>query len=132
IICNGAILLVRERSDGRWTLPGGWADPGESPSECVVREIREESGFETRAVKLLAVFDRSRHSHESPMLFSVYKMFFRCEVIGGAACAGAETTEVRFFDEHELPELSSARVTSGQIERMFLHERRSDLPTDFD
>ena len=72
---EGKILLVRERSDGKWTLPGGWADVGVSPSENVEREIFEEAGFHTRATKLLAVYDRSRHGHP-PMLHHVYKLFF--------------------------------------------------------
>ena len=57
---DGKILLVQERSDGMWTLPGGWADVGDSPADAVVREIREESGYETRATKLLALLDRNR------------------------------------------------------------------------
>ena len=50
---DGKVLLVREAVDGMWTLPGGWADIGDAPSEAVEREIREESGYEARAVKLL-------------------------------------------------------------------------------
>ena len=126
------ILLVRERSDGRWTLPGGWADVGESPAENVVREIREEAGFETRATKLLAVFDRARHPHEPPFPFHVYKMFLRCEITGGAARESSETSAVDFFAEAELPELSLTRVTPGQVRRMFAHRRDDGLPTDFD
>ena len=60
---DGKILLVQERSDGLWTLPGGWADVGDYPANAVVREIREESGYETRATKLLALLDRNRHDH---------------------------------------------------------------------
>ena len=69
------ILLVLERADGGWTLPGGWADVGDSPAECVVREVREESGFEVRAVKLLALYDRNRHGHD-PHPDYIYKLFF--------------------------------------------------------
>jgi ADP-ribose pyrophosphatase YjhB (NUDIX family) len=126
------ILLVRERDDGRWTLPGGWADVNESPREAVVREIREESGFETTAVKLLAVFDRSRHPHELDFPFHVYKLVVLCELTGGAPTTSFETTDVGFFAEEELPELSVSRVTAGQIARAFEHRRQPDLPTDFD
>ena len=76
------ILLVRERSDGLWTLPGGWADVGDSPAGAVVREIREESGFETHATRLLALLDRSRHNHP-PHVNHIYKVFVRCEILGG-------------------------------------------------
>lgn len=126
------ILLVRERSDGQWTLPGGWADLHESPAENVVRELREESGFETRVTKLLAVFDRSKHPHEPAFPYHVYKFFLRCEIIGGAATQSSETDGVEFFAESDLPELSSTRITKAQLHRMFEHLRNPSLPTDFD
>jgi ADP-ribose pyrophosphatase YjhB (NUDIX family) len=126
------LLLVRERSDGMWTLPGGWADVGESPAENVVREVREETGFETRVTKLLAVFDRARHPHEPPFPFHVYKIFLLCEITGGAAQQSSETSAVAFFGESELPELSLTRITPWQIRRMFEHARDESLPTDFD
>ena len=70
IFHNGSILLVRERSDGHWTLPGGWADVGEAPSECVVREAKEETGYDVQAQKLLAVYDRSKHPHDAALSVS--------------------------------------------------------------
>src|SRR5215212_60989 len=93
------ILLVKERSDGGWTLPGGWADVGDSPGEAVVREIAEESGYLTRVVKLLALYDRNKHGHP-PYPFHAYKIFFLCELIGGAATTSSETEAVDFFPEH--------------------------------
>ena len=129
---EGRILLVSERMDGgRWTLPGGWADLGASPAENVVREVREESGYETRAVRLLAVYDRSRHPHP-PRYFSAYKMFFLCQILGGSPNRSLETEGARFFPEDGLPELSVERTTEGQIRRMFELSRRPDLPADFD
>ena len=96
------LLLVRERSDGQWTLPGGWADVCASPAENVVREIHEESGFLTRASKILAVFDRSLHPHEPPFAFHVYKMFVLCAIAGGEATVSSETDSVGFFTESEI------------------------------
>jgi len=125
------VLLVREHSDGLWTLPGGWADVGESPTEAVVREIREESGFETQVQKLVALYDRNKHAHP-PMLFHVYKVFFLCDLVGGSASASLETSEVAFFGWEELPPLSTARVTICQIERLFAHHTHRELPTEFD
>ena len=129
----GRVLLVRERSDGGWTLPGGWADVGVSPSENVVREVREESGFEVRAAKVLAVYDRDRHPHP-PMREHVYKLFVRCEITGGAALQETpETRGAEFFAGDALPpELSTGRVTASQLHRFFEHYRQPDLPTDFD
>jgi ADP-ribose pyrophosphatase YjhB (NUDIX family) len=129
---DDAILMVKEHEDSKWTLPGGWADVCESPSENVVREVCEESGFETRAKRLLAVYDRSKHSHKPFVAYHIYKLFFLCEIIGGKAKRGSETDDVGFFGEDELPELSINRVTTGQIRRMFEHLRNPELGTDFD
>jgi len=126
------ILLVREVADGRWTLPGGWADVNQSPTESVVREVLEESGYETRPVKLLAVYDRDKQGHAPPFPFHVYKLFVLCEVIGGEAATSVETSAVEFFTEDALPELSSSRVTLRQIQRCFDHCRHPDWPTDLD
>jgi len=128
---EGRILLVKEREDGGWTLPGGWADVGESPAGATVREVREESGFETRAVKLLAVYDRNRHGHP-PIPFHAYKLFFRCEVTGGSPAPSLETEGVDWFAEDRVPPLSLSRVTPAQIHRFFEHLRNPGWPTDFD
>jgi len=125
------ILLVLERADGGWTLPGGWADVGESAAQAVVREVREESGYETRAVKLLALYDRNRHGHPA-IPFHAYKVFFQCELIGGEALAGVETAGVDWFREDDLPVLSTSRVTAAQIHRLLEHHRHPEWPADFD
>lgn len=125
------VLLVQELTDGRWTLPGGWADVNQSPSFCVEREIREESGFEARAVKLAAVYDfqkRNRPHHKD----SIYKLFFICDLIGGAARPSNETSDVGFFSLDQLPPLSEGRSTALQIGRMFQHRADPALPADFD
>jgi len=129
---EGRLLLVREASDGLWTLPGGWADVNESPATATVREVREESGFETRAVKLLAVYDRSLHEHVPAFPYHVYKLFLGCDLVGGAAATGVETSGVAFFDEVAVPPLSVSRVTERQLRRMFEHHRHPEWPTDFD
>ena len=125
------ILLVREVEDGRWTLPGGWVDAGESPGEAVVKEIEEESGYHTRAEKLLAVYDRDRHG-APPMPWAVCKLFIRCSITGGEPAGSVETSAVAFFPEGELPPLSEGRVMPAQLRRMFEHLRDPSLPADFD
>jgi ADP-ribose pyrophosphatase YjhB (NUDIX family) len=129
---DGRVLMVRERNDGRWALPGGWADVNQTAGECVIREIEEESGFSARAVKLCAVWDRRRQDHTPPHPFHVYKIFFLCEIIGGEPRPSLETSAIAFFAEDELPDLSLGRVTAAQIRRLFEHHRRPELPTDFD
>lgn len=129
---DGKILLVKETSDGKWSLPGGWADAGESPSESVEREFWEESGFSVKAKRLAAVYDRSKHPHKPLMHYHVYKLFFICEITGGEATTSCETEEVAFFDENDLPELSITKILPEQIARMFEYHRRPELPVDFD
>ncbi len=126
------ILLVREKSDGGWTLPGGWADPNETPSESVGREVFEESGFEVETVKVLAVYDRVKQGHTPPHPYHIYKLFFLCELKGGEKKTSLETDGVDFFDEAGIPALSAARTTANQIRRFFEHYRNPGLQTDFD
>lgn len=128
---NNQILLVKEAMDGLWTLPGGWADVGDTPAEAVVREIREEAGYETRAIKLLGCYDRQRHDHP-PYEFYAYKLYFLCELTGEQIEHGHETLAVDWFDEDGIPPLSTGRVTETFIKRMFEHYRHPDWPTDFD
>jgi ADP-ribose pyrophosphatase YjhB (NUDIX family) len=130
---NGKILLVRETADrGRWTLPGGWADVNEAPSIAVGREVFEESGFETRTQKLLAVYDRETQGHKPSFPYTVYKLFFLCKITGGEARPNSEASEIAFFGENELPELSASRVKETQIRRFFEYYRQPDLLADFD
>jgi hypothetical protein len=98
----------------------------------VVREVLEESGYETRAVKVLAVYDRSKHPHEPAFAFHTYKLFVQCEITGGAPRQSYETAGVGFFREGAWPELSISRVTPGQLRRLFAHYRDPGLPTDLD
>jgi ADP-ribose pyrophosphatase YjhB (NUDIX family) len=129
---DGRVLLVREISDGKWTLPGGWADVNQSAAECVVREILEESGFRATARKLAAVRDYQKSGHPPRNLDSIYKMFFLCDITGGAARASDETSEAAFFARDELPPLSLGRTTAAQIDRMFHHAEYPHIPADFD
>lgn len=135
VFSEDRILLVQEKLDNnRWTLPGGWADVGESAGESVVREIWEETGYRARAVKLLAAYDRQKHPHP-PFLFHAYKLFFYCELTQPERepdPRNIETGDTGWFRLDELPELSLGRVTPGQIARFFEHLRDPHLPTDFD
>lgn len=133
ILREGRVLLARENADGgRWTLPGGWADVNETPSESVAREVEEETGYQVRVLRLLGVFDRERQGHAPPFPYHVYKLFFLCEIVGGAAKATSESAESRFFARDELPELSVSRVLPGQLERFFRMIDAGDLATRFD
>jgi ADP-ribose pyrophosphatase YjhB (NUDIX family) len=127
------VLLISELADsGRWTLPGGWADVNESPAEAVVREVQEETGFVCRAVKLLGVLDREKQRHHPPFPYHVYKLFFHCEIIGGAPQANLESSELGFFKMDQLPELSLGRTRPEQIRRFVEKIRSGDGCADFE
>ncbi len=127
------ILMVREVLDGgRWTLPGGWADVNLTAAESVVKEVREESGFDVTVRKLAACWDRTRQGHP-PSVFSSLKLFYICDLAGGDAATSLETSEVAWFAEDALPEdLSTGRILLPQIRRMFAHARVAAMPADFE
>ncbi len=110
VLKEGKVLLVRERSDGRWSLPGGFADINYSPAEVAVKEVAEESGLEVKVNRLLAVVDTDRHNFP-PLEFHYYKFIILCDLIGGELHSSEETEEARFFDPDNLPELSVQRNT---------------------
>ena len=132
VIVKERILLVKEREDGAWSLPGGWADVGESAGEAAVRETREEAGVEVEPQKLIAVYERERRGHPPHPEFS-YKIFFACRVCDGHdPRGGGETLDAAFFAADALPPLSAARVTPQEIAVAFAHNRDPGLPTEFD
>ncbi|MGD2035264.1 MAG: NUDIX hydrolase [Bacteroidales bacterium] len=112
------ILMVKEKIDGNWSLPGGWADVGFSPFETAAKEIREEAGIIVEPAKLLAVFDKTKHNHP-PDAYHVYKLFIECKDTGGAVKPGIETSDAGWFGRDEIPLLSEPRITIEQIRIMF-------------
>jgi len=112
------ILLVKEKADGKWSLPGGWADIGLSPREIAVKECAEETGYIVRPHKLLAVLDKRCHPHP-PQLDYVYKIFIHCEIVKAEYRAAFDILDVGFFAQNAIPDLSEDRVLPSQIELMF-------------
>ncbi|NOR34636.1 MAG: NUDIX domain-containing protein [Bacteroidales bacterium] len=112
------ILMVKERVDSRWSLPGGWCDVGYTPTETAEKEAEEEAGIKVKASRLLAVFDKKCHDHPED-LFYAYKIFLECEAENYEITTGMETLDVGFFGQEALPELSTPRNTAGQIHKMF-------------
>ncbi|HSJ56611.1 MAG TPA: NUDIX hydrolase [Anaerolineae bacterium] len=131
VVHEGRILLVRERVDGLWTMPGGWADVGDAPSEMVVRETREESGYEVEPVKLVGVFDANR-SGEPLSFYHAYKLVFLCRIVGGEAQTSHETLGVEFFELDELPALSSNRTNERHLDEVRAHLADAARPAYFD
>jgi ADP-ribose pyrophosphatase YjhB (NUDIX family) len=132
VIEEDHVLLVRERSDGRWTLPGGFADVGLSAAQNVEKEIREEAGLTVAARHLYGVRHKAKAPYE-PDARDFYKMFFLCERADTASpAAGAETSDARFFRSDRLPELSRGRVLESDIEAAFAFRRGDVRATIFD
>jgi ADP-ribose pyrophosphatase YjhB (NUDIX family) len=131
VVREGQILLVRERTDGRWTMPGGWADVGDLPSEMVVREVWEESGFRVEPRKVIGVFDANRGGRPLE-LYHAYKIVFLCEITGGEARPSNETSAVGFYDFDDLPPLSTNRTHSRHLTEVRAHLQDSDRPAAFD
>ena len=125
------ILLVKEKADGLWSLPGGWADIGFSPNETVVNEVREETGLEVTPKKLLAVMDKRCHPHP-PEADYVYKFFIQCELNSGSFTSAFDILDKGFFAKDALPPLSLNRVLTAQIELMFDYLYNPDKPTAID
>lgn len=127
----GHILLVQERIDGRWCMPGGWADVGDLPSAMVVREVWEESGFDIVPRKLIGVYDANRSG--TPLSFyHAYKLVFMCEIVGGEARPSSETLDVGFFPFDDLPPLSANRTNERHLTEILAHLQDPDRPAAFD
>ncbi|MEJ7914056.1 MAG: NUDIX hydrolase N-terminal domain-containing protein [Chitinophagaceae bacterium] len=112
------ILLVQEKSDNNWSLPGGWAEIGFSPKEVAVKEVAEETGLVVTADRLLAVLDKKHHAHPAELTY-VYKYFIRCSVKAGTFNHAHDINNVSFFRQQNIPVLSENRVLRSQIDLMF-------------
>lgn len=128
---QGHLLMVREKIDGCWSVPGGWADIGYTPSEVAVKETREEAGVEVKPERILAILDKKRHEHPADIYY-VYKIFIECRITGSTDKKTDETDEVGYFPEDQLPPLSGPRNTAGQISLLFDIRRGLIQPPVFD
>jgi ADP-ribose pyrophosphatase YjhB (NUDIX family) len=130
IIQENKILLIQEQADGRWAMPGGWADIGDLPAETIRREVLEESGYEVSVDKVIAVLDAN---HINPLEFyHAYKLIFQCSLVGGQPKTNHETLGVDFFRLDDLPPLSTIRTTQEMLEESFAHHRDPGRPAAFD
>ena len=130
VIRDNKILLIQERADGKWAMPGGWADLGNTPASVAEREVWEESGFRVKAEKVVAVMDANRIQ---PMEFyHAYKIIFLCKLLDGEPRISYETLAVEFFDPNNLPPLSTYRTNEDMLREVFAHVKNPDLPTAFD
>jgi len=127
------ILMVQEKADQRWSLPGGWADVGCTPSEVAEKEVAEETGLVVKAEHLMAVYDKRKHPHP-PQPYYVYKMVFHCVMQSGQQQLkpAFDVLNVGWFHLHELPPLSKDRILLSQIEEVFNNVQHNHFQTVFD
>lgn len=125
------ILLVKEKVDGRWSMPGGWTDISYSPSEVAEKECFEEAGINVKATRLLAIMDKQKQQMP-PEFEYVYKIFMLCVKLDNNISTGAETSAVNWFGENEIPELSEPRNTLKQVKLMFQYHRGEITEPYFD
>lgn len=128
---GGKLLLVRERADGGWTLPGGWVDVGEMPSASAEREVEEESGLHVKARRVIGIYDANR---VGPLeLFHAFKLVFLCDLIGGELQPSLETSQAAFFGPDEIPaKFSGTRTHPRHIQDAFAASADPRRPTQFD
>jgi ADP-ribose pyrophosphatase YjhB (NUDIX family) len=124
---DGKLLLVQEQADGRWSLPGGWADVGYTPKEIVVKEFKEETGLDVTPERLLAVFDKRMHPYP-PQPFYVYKFVFLCSATSFVIRKGFDVLDVQYFSIDALPQLSEDRILESQLQ--LLHQKIITGDTD--
>ena len=130
VIRDNKILLIQERMDGRWAMPGGWADLGNSPASVAEREVWEESGYRVKAEKVVAVLDANRI--EPFEFYHAYKIIFLCTLLDGEPRISHETLAVDFFDPGHLPLLSLYRTNEDMIKEVFAHLQNPERPVTFD
>ena len=130
VVRDGKILLIQERADGNWAMPGGWADLGNSPASVAEREVWEESGFRVKAEKVVAVIDANRI--EPLEFYHAYKIIFLCSLLDGEPRTNYETLAVDFFDPNHLPPLSVYRTNEAMLQEVFAHVADPGRPTAFD
>lgn len=114
---EGKVLLVHEK-DGRWALPGGWVDVGESVKSNTAKEAWEEAGARVKPLRLLAVVDKKRRQ-QTRGPFSVFTFFVECEYLGGEFVENVETSECAWFAQGDLPELATGKNNASQLAMCF-------------
>ncbi|MAE81914.1 MAG: ADP-ribose pyrophosphatase [Flammeovirgaceae bacterium] len=129
VMKEGKILLIQEKTDQKWSMPGGWCDIGYSASENVVKEVFEEAGIRVKPVRILSVWDKAKQDHPHDIRY-VYKINFLCEIVSGELNVGHEALDGGFFALDELPPLSEVRNTERQIMKLMELVESGELDWD--
>jgi len=131
VIRDEKILMVKEKVDSRWSLPGGWADVNSSVSESAVRECMEEAGATVKPGRIIAI-QLANRQNDFVYPFTIYKIIVECELITHSFSKNTETLDSGFFELDNLPELSVERNTYNQIKLCFEAKRHKLFEAIFD
>ena len=131
IFKNNKILLTQENS-GKWTLPGGWCDVLESIESNTLKEVKEETGLDVKAKRIISLQDRNKNN--KPVYpFGICKVFVLCELIGGQFEKNIETIGINYFAFDEIPDnLAEEKINKKQIEMCFNSYKDTNWQTKFD
>ncbi len=131
IFKDNKILLTHE-NDGTWSLPGGWCDVLESVKSNTIKEVKEETGLDVEAIKVISIQDRNKHN-KPIYAYGVCKVFVLCKVTGGKFVENIETTEIRYFSLDDIPSnLAEEKTNKEQIEMCFNAYKDENWQTQFD
>lgn len=128
---GNAILMAREKIDGKWSLPGGWADVNSSVSESAIRECYEEAGAIVKPRRIIAIHTANRQN-DFIYPYTIYKIFVECDLLEWKFEENMETLCADFFTLDKLPELSVERNNLNQVKMCFAAKDRNPFETVFD
>lgn len=128
---GNAILMAREKIDGKWSLPGGWADVNSSVSESAIRECFEEAGAVVKPRRIIAIHTANRQN-DFIYPYTIYKIFVECDLLEWKFEENMETLCADFFTLDKLPELSVERNNLNQVKMCFAAKDRNPFETVFD
>lgn len=131
IFKDNKILLTHE-NNGTWSLPGGWCDVLETIKSNTIKEVKEETGLDVKAIKIIALQDRNKHN-KPVYAYGICKVFVLCEIIGGEFKENIETTEINYFSLEKLPDnLAEEKTNKEQIEMCFQAYNNDNWQVEFD
>ncbi|MEX1019679.1 MAG: NUDIX domain-containing protein [Litorilinea sp.] len=106
-VTRAQVLLTRRTDNGRWCLPGGAMDVGESVEEACVREVWEETGLRVAVARLIGVYSTPHRllEYADGNRFQMVTLSFEVTLLGGTLGLSDETTEYGYFSRAEIAQM---------------------------
>jgi mutator protein MutT len=131
IVQGGQVLIVKRKYDplaGRWSLPGGGVELGETLEDSVVREMREETGLDIEVGPVIEVFDRITRDSNGDVRYHFVLVDYLCWPVGGELCASSDVEDARFVDPADLPQYNLTLKANQVIERALELDQQAPRP----